>query len=185
MKPNVPRIHRTALAWAALLGTGVAFASGEGAVLDTDYAYVVIDQDIRDCLRNFAFDRNIPLDLGDDVRGRLGGRLAIANGRELLDQAALAGGAAWYYDGRRLVVRKTSAWQWQRFPARHLSPSERSTLLAILAPLGRDVSLSYDASDNAVVARGPAEFIGRVALALKPPASPRSRAVEVLRFRSM
>jgi hypothetical protein len=178
------RWPRTALASITLLATTIMPASAVDATLDSDYGYVVIDQDVRDTLREFAFDKGIPLDLSAEVRGRIKGRVDIANGRELLNRVALASRSVWYYDGKSIVVRSAAALQSRRFSAMHLTKVQRDQVIEDLGATGHGVELSYDAQKHELVASGPAEYVQAVGRALHRPAQSRGTAVEVVRFRT-
>src|SRR5215467_12656878 len=68
------------------------------------YKYLVIDQDIKGVLSEFGRNVDMPVDLSDQVKGRLRGRLPTASAKEFLDSLCESYGLVWYFDGAVLHV---------------------------------------------------------------------------------
>ena len=72
------------------------------------YKYVVVDQDLRDVLQQFASNMHLRLDLSDAVKGRVRGGIPTSSPRQFLDTLAAEYGFDWYYDGSKLYVSPSS-----------------------------------------------------------------------------
>lgn len=88
------------------LGSGMPSA-GRGAVpplSDQPYGYTVLDQDLRDALRQFGANNGLRVVLSDAVQGRIRGRLGTLTPRAFLDRLAADFGFDWFYDGFTLYL---------------------------------------------------------------------------------
>src|ERR1700676_4999326 len=65
------------------------------------YKYLVIDQDIKGVLVEFGYNVGLPVDVSDQVEGRLRGQFAAATAtaREFLDSLCDSHNLVWYFDG--------------------------------------------------------------------------------------
>ena len=72
------------------------------------YKYLVIDQDLKGVLSEFGRNIDVPVDLSDQVKGRLRGRLPTASAKGFLDALCEGYGLVWYFDGAVLHVNAKS-----------------------------------------------------------------------------
>lgn len=64
------------------------------------YRYLVVDQDIRDILKEFGRNLSITVKVSDKIgERRIRGRLPISGAREFLNRLCESYGLVWYFDG--------------------------------------------------------------------------------------
>lgn len=68
------------------------------------YKYLVFDQDLKDVLTEFGRHIDVPVEVSNQVKGRLRGRLPVAGSREFLNQLCESYGLVWYFDGSTLHI---------------------------------------------------------------------------------
>jgi type III secretion protein C len=68
------------------------------------YKYLVIDQDIKDVLTEFGRNIGVPVEVSDQVKGRLRGRLPVVTAKEFLNKLCESYGLVWYFDGATLHI---------------------------------------------------------------------------------
>lgn len=71
---------------------------------EREYRYVIIDQDVRDVLREMGHNLSIPVTISREISGRVRGDIRGGNAKEFLDQISAANGLAWFFDGGELHV---------------------------------------------------------------------------------
>ncbi|UXN58303.1 type III secretion protein [Phyllobacterium zundukense] len=71
------------------------------------YSYVLINQDVRDALREFGRNLNIPVTLSDKIRGQVRGEVRADTAGAFLTRLAEANGLIWYYDGTILHINSS------------------------------------------------------------------------------
>lgn len=71
------------------------------------YSYVLINQDVRDALKEFGRNLNIPILLSDKVGGRVRGEVRADTAGAFLTKLAEANGLIWYYDGSILYINSS------------------------------------------------------------------------------
>src|SRR5499433_1883998 len=96
------------------------------------YKYMVIDQDIKGVLTEFGRNVGVPVDLSDQVKGRLRGRLAVAPAREFLDKLCESYGLVWYFDGAVLHVSARAEVKTELINISRLPPGQVSEKLSAL-----------------------------------------------------
>jgi type III secretion protein C len=72
------------------------------------YKYLVIDQDIKEVLTEFGRNIDVPVEISDQVKGRLRWRLPVAAAKEFLSQLCESYGLVWYFDGAKLHINAKS-----------------------------------------------------------------------------
>ena len=72
------------------------------------YSYLVIDQDIKDVLTEFGRNVDVPVNISEQVKGRLRGRLPVTSAKEFLDKLCESYGLLWYFDGAALHISAKS-----------------------------------------------------------------------------
>jgi len=90
------------------------------------YKYMVIDQDIKDVLAEFGRNIDVPVDVSDQVKGRLRGRMPAESAEQFLTKLCDSYGLVWYFDGAVLHVNaktevKTELMNIGRLAARELT----------------------------------------------------------------
>jgi type III secretion protein C len=101
------------------------------------YKYLVIDQDVKDVLIEFGRNIGVSVDVSDQVKGRLRGRLTVVKAKEFLDKLCESYGLVWYFDGSTLHVNtktevKTELIDIGRVPSKQLTT--RLTALGVADP---------------------------------------------------
>jgi len=123
---------------------------------DGPYPYVVVDQDLVTVLNEFGQHMGTPVQISDDVHGRVLGRIPSMAPRAFLDRLALQYGFNWYYDGSTLAIAANSELVQRTIP---LGKAKFDTLNADLDRLGisdsRYVLRHAEGSDLVMVAGPP------------------------------
>jgi type III secretion protein C len=93
---------------------------------DGPYKYLVIDQDIKDVLTEFGRNIDVPVEVSNQVKGRLRGQLPVATAKEFLNKLCESYGLVWYFDGATLHVSaktevKTELINIGRLPVKNLT----------------------------------------------------------------
>ena len=127
------RCSRTSKLLAAALIVMVALAgliapaqASEPKWPEGSYKYLVIDQDIKDVLTEFGRNIDVPVDVSNQVKGRLRGQLPVATAKEFLNKLCESYGLVWYFDGATLHVSaktevKTELINIGRLPVKNLT----------------------------------------------------------------
>lgn len=71
---------------------------------EREYRYVIIDQDVRDVLREMGHNLSLPVEISGEVRGRVRGDIRAESAEDFLEQISAANGLAWFFDGGGLHV---------------------------------------------------------------------------------
>jgi type II secretory pathway component GspD/PulD (secretin) len=87
-----------ATAGLVFLSFGSAFAAAP-EWFSKQYSYVLINQDIRDALKEFGRNLGVPVALSDKIRGQVRGEVRAETAGAFLTRLAEANGLIWYYDG--------------------------------------------------------------------------------------
>ena len=97
-------LRATLLVWLSLLGfTGKATAAMPDWGREP-YAYVTVDQDLQQVLREFAANIGVTIQVSPRVQGTVRGRLPSLPPEQFLELLARTYGLLWYYDGIVLYV---------------------------------------------------------------------------------
>jgi type II secretory pathway component GspD/PulD (secretin) len=92
----------------ALVGLNPSVRASEPKWPPGQYKYLVIDQDIKEVLTEFGRNIDVPVEVSDQVKGRLRGQLPVATAREFLNQLCESYGLVWYFDGAALHINAKS-----------------------------------------------------------------------------
>lgn len=82
---------------------------------EREYRYVIIDQAVRDVLREMGHNLSLPVEISREVRGRVRGDVRAETAEEFLDKISTANGLAWYFDGGVLHVATRGEMSQRRF----------------------------------------------------------------------
>jgi type II secretory pathway component GspD/PulD (secretin) len=156
---------------AALAPAGAAHAV-EPAWPAGPYKYMVIDQDVKGVLTEFGRNIGIPIDLSDQIKGRLRGRLGGAPAREFLDKLCESYGLVWYFDGAVLHVNARSEMRTELVSVGRLSPEEVSEKLAALGISDSRFPVRSTQDTRVVAVSGPPPFLSLVRQTLSRLAPP-------------
>lgn len=143
------------------------------------YAYLVIDQDVRDVLKELGSHLGIALVIADDVKGKVRGKVLGETAAGFLAAICATSGLSWYYDGSTLFIDNALGNVNRTFDTRALPAVRVQQALAALASGGVRSSLQVDEPQHRVVASGPSGYlalIDRQLAALQPMPPPPSRA---------
>jgi type II secretory pathway component GspD/PulD (secretin) len=142
------------------------------------YKYLVIDQDIKGVLSEFGRNIDVPVDLSDQVKGRLRGRLPTASAKEFLDSLCESYGLVWYFDGAVLHVNAKAELKTELISIGRLPPSEVTVKLSKLGIADPRFPVRSTPDAGIVSVSGPPPFISLVrqtlsamARAAAPPAA--------------
>jgi type III secretion protein C len=97
------------------------------------YKYLVVDQEIKGVLIEFGRNVRLPVDVSDQVKGRLRGQLPTATPREFLDGLCESQGLVWYFDGAVLHVNAKTEVRTELVSSGRLSPREAAEKLNALS----------------------------------------------------
>jgi type III secretion protein C len=125
------------------------------------YSYLVIDQDIKDVLTEFGHNVDVPVNISEQVKGRLRGRLPVTTAREFLDKLCESYGLIWYFDGAALHVSAKSEVKTESISVGQL-PVENLTDELNKLGIGDPRFSVRSAGSGVVSVSGPAPFIAMV-----------------------
>ena len=125
---------------------------------DSAYPYVVVDQDLVSVLKEFGQNMGTPVQVSEDVHGRVLGRIPPLPPRAFLDRLASQYGFNWYYDGSTLAIAANSELVQRTIP---LGKTSFDTLNADLERLGISDSryaLRHAEGTDLVMVAGPPRY---------------------------
>jgi type II secretory pathway component GspD/PulD (secretin) len=177
------RMFAVLLVTAALVSPETALAS-EPKWPAGPYKYMVIDQDVKGVLTEFGRNIGVPVDLSDQVKGRLRGRLAVATAREFLDRLCESYGLVWYFDGAVLHVNARAEIRTELISIGRLPAAEVSEKLNALGIADSRFPVRSTQDAGVVSVSGPPPFVSLVrqtltALAPPPPVREDSHGDEI------
>ena len=107
-RPDRSTTGRRLLLLAAFIGLGLGWRTHvHAAQLQLpagNYNYTVLNGDLADALRQFGDDVRLRMDVSDEVKGRIRGRVSASSPRAFLDLVTGLYGLDWYYDGYTLFL---------------------------------------------------------------------------------
>ena len=165
----------------ALLGL-VAPLPGHAAdppLSDQPYNYTVLDQDLRDALRQFGSNNGLRINLSEAVQGRVRGRLGAMTPRAFLDRLASDFGFDWFYDGFTLYVTAVGESVNRLVQTNGAAPAQLEEVLRGLGVADPRFAVRPLPGQNLVMVAGPPRFVELVqqaAAALAPAEAPRQPA---------
>jgi len=169
------------LAFVVLFGPGRAAAEPPWPA--GPYGYIVVEQDLRDVLKQFGANTGLRLALSDKVQGRVHGPLPSVPPRQFLSDLAQQFGLDWTYDGSIISVTSTSEAQTEMLPLQGVAFDKLRDGLSSAGLLDSRYQLRPAMGGNIALVSGPPRYIGLVRDGLaaieadKPPAPPVSAPV--------
>lgn len=160
---------------AALLLTAPSMGDrAEAAAVDwpeEPFGYVVLRQDLRRFLREFARWADVFLNLDRDAQGLVEGPLPEMTPEQLLDHVTAENGLYWYFDGAVLHVGPADAIVSRSEPMAPERAAAAEAALERMGVLDPRFPVSLDKSSGFISATGPEAYVARV-LAVAKSASP-------------
>jgi type II secretory pathway component GspD/PulD (secretin) len=153
------------------------------------YRYLVIDQDIKGVLAEFGRNTGLPVDVSDQVKGRLRGQVAAptATAREFLDSLCDSHNLVWYFDGAVLHINDRAEIATELINLGRFSPADAREKLTELGIADARFPLRSTDKASVISVSGPPKFVTMVKQALRPPPraqeDPRGDEVKVRVFR--
>ena len=140
------------------------------------YAYTVLDESLRDVLRQFGANTGLRVTISDAVQGRVRGRREPLPPAEFLDRLAMDFSFDWYYDGHMLYVSAHSESAVKLVPLGAARFADLRSNLDALGIADRRFALRAAPQSGKVLVGGPpryVELVEQVAQTLaKPPELP-------------
>ena len=162
-------VSKLAILLAAISGVGSALSmpysraiAGEDSWLSTPYNYVVINQDLKDVLQNFADNFGIGVHLSDEISGEVRGSWPKSSARSFLESLAQQFAFDWYLEGGTLYVTAKSE---ARTGMLALGPVDFAGFKSELTRLGLFDSrypLRFSAESNLALVSGPPRYVAMV-----------------------
>lgn len=150
-----------------------AAPESEDAVLQSAYPYVVVEQDLKEVLRELRRNLGIPAVISDKVGGVVrAGAQHDGTVATFMHRLAAAHDLVWYLDKGTLFVttQQESVTQW--LEAAHLGAQRRAEIAKLWSQKGEGVSVTVDDASRSLIVTGPAEFRERVASVISTKPSP-------------
>lgn len=126
------------------------------------YSYILINQDIRDALKEFGRNLNIPVSLSDKIRGQVRGEVRAETAGAFLTKLAEANGLIWYYDGSILYINSSDEFATQILDAGHADGAMVIEEVKRLSLMDDRFSIKYTPNASALRVSGPPAFIAMV-----------------------
>jgi type III secretion protein C len=123
------------------------------------YKYLVIDQDVKGVLVEFGRNVGLPVDVSDQVKGRLRGQISTATAREFLDGLCESYGLVWYFDGAALHVNAKTEVRTELVPIGRLPPAEAAEKLKALGVSDSRFPVGTTEDTGFVSVSGPPPFL--------------------------
>ncbi|WP_028003606.1 hypothetical protein [Sinorhizobium meliloti] len=80
---------------------------------NSGYSYVLINQDVRDALKEFGRNLSIPVVVSERIRGQVRGEIRAETAKDFLDRLTQANGLTWYFDGSILHINASDEFSTQ------------------------------------------------------------------------
>jgi hypothetical protein len=136
------------------------------------YKYLVIDQDLKGVLVEFGRNVGVPVDVSDQVRGRLRGQLRVAPAREFLEKLCESYGLVWYFDGTVLHISAKTEIRTELINIGRFPPGEVNEKLNALGIGDPRYPVKSTENIGVVAVSGPPAFVSlvrRTLTSLAPP----------------
>jgi type III secretion protein C len=156
----------------AILATPKPAFAGAPHWYNSGYDYVLINQDVRDALKEFGRNLTIPVVVSDRIRGQVRGEIRAETAKGFLDKLAQANGLIWYFDGSVLHINASDEFSTQII---NIGRADGRSVIAEIERLElMDDRFSIRATANAPALRvsGPPPFIAmvkQVVASVQPP----------------
>lgn len=126
------------------------------------YGYTVLDQDLRDALRQFGANNGLRVVVSDAVQGRVRGRLGTLTPRGFLDRLAADFGFDWFYDGFTLCFTAVGESVNRMISTGTVTPTQLDEVLNSLGISDSRFTVRPLRGQNLVMVAGPPRFVEMV-----------------------
>jgi type III secretion protein C len=126
------------------------------------YKYLVIDQDIKDVLTEFGRNIGVPVEVSDQVKGRLRGRLPVATANQFLNKLCESYGLVWYFDGATLHINAKTEVKTELIDIGRLPSKQLTTRLNALGIADPRFPVRTTPNGGVVSVSGPPSYIALV-----------------------
>ena len=159
--------HLRALVCASVIAVVIVGASHRADANSPDwytkpYSYILINQDIRDALKEFGRNLNIPVSLSDKIRGQVRGEVRAETAGAFLTKVADANGLIWYFDGSVLYINTNEEFATQIIDAGRASGSMVIEEVRRLSLMDDRFAIKSTPNAPALRVSGPPAFIAMV-----------------------
>ena len=159
--------HLRALVCASVIAVVIVGASHRAYANSPDwytkpYSYILINQDIRDALKEFGRNLNIPVSLSDKIRGQVRGEVRAETAGAFLTKVADANGLIWYFDGSVLYINTNEEFATQIIDAGRASGSMVIEEVRRLSLMDDRFAIKSTPNAPALRVSGPPAFIAMV-----------------------
>lgn len=151
------------------------------------YAYVLVEQDVRDALKEFGHNMGLTVVMSDKVRGQSRSRVRAETAGDFLAALCDFNGLAWYFDGNVLYLTADAETDTRIFkvPGRQLE--QLQDYVASRDVYGKPMSVRAGPDGDELFASGPPAWLAMIQqhqdrqLTSTPMAANRERGVRVFR----
>jgi type III secretion protein C len=126
------------------------------------YKYLVIDQDIKDVLTEFGRNIGVPVEVSDQVTGRLRGRLPVVTAKEFLNRLCDSYGLVWYFDGSTLHINTKTEVKTELIDIGRLPSDQLTTRLNALGIADPRFPVRSTPNGGVVSVSGPPSYVALV-----------------------
>lgn len=159
---GVPGWRRISVFLAALTMLS-AFAPSAAAAdppwFSEPYDYVIVDQDLRDVLREFADNLGFRVQLSDEIDGQIRGDWPGVTARLFIDALARQFSFDWYYEGETLYVTARSEAEARMLALGPVGFTELESELLNLDILDARYPLRFSDESNLALVSGPPRYV--------------------------
>jgi len=126
------------------------------------YKYLVIDQDIKDVLTELGRNIKVPVELSNQIKGRLRGRPPGKTAKEFLDNLCESYGLVWHYDGAVLHIFTKTEVKTEVISVGHLKVDNVDNELKRLGISDPRFTVRSSPGGDVISVSGPPSFIALV-----------------------
>ena len=155
-------ISRTLLLTLALAAVPVSAFGNAPPRWGEPYNYLIVDQDLRGVLAAFGANLGIRVQLSDEIRGQVHGKLPEQPAGEFLNSLARRFGFDWYFDGGALYITEASEAQARMLVLGSVAFSDLSSELARLGVLDDRYPLRHSSESNLALVSGPPRYVALI-----------------------
>ncbi|WLH15470.1 type III secretion protein [Pseudomonas hefeiensis] len=177
----------TALDLAAANQTEADPASRQPDWFDRPYAYVLVEQDVRDALEEFGHNLGLTVVMSDKVRGQSRSRVRAESAGDFLEALCDFNGLTWYFDGNVLYLTAASETDTRLFKVRGRQLEQLQDYIVSREVYGKHISVRAGPDGNELFVSGPPAWLAMIEQHLDqqpastPTAATRERGVRVFR----
>lgn len=129
---------------------------------DKTYRYVVVEQELRELLREFGQNVGLPVRISETVSGEVNGRLPELPPEQFLDRVAERYGLVWYYDGFVLHISAAEESSGTMLPLGRVTPQRVQRELASLGIRDERFPMRFSDEANVLFTVGPPRYVDLV-----------------------